>query len=151
MGRGYFGIGIYKPKTTVNIGTLWRSAHNMGADFLFTISHRYYKQPSDTGWACRHVPMFHYTDWQDFLNHLPAGCDVVVVEQFDCSRDLAEFVHPESCVYVLGAEDYGVPEDLALGHQKVKIKTLRCLNVAVAGSIVMYDRMTKRGVEVRIG
>jgi len=26
--RGYFGIGIYLPKTETNLGTLWRSAFN---------------------------------------------------------------------------------------------------------------------------
>ena len=28
--RGYFGIGIENGKTVANIGTLWRSAHNLG-------------------------------------------------------------------------------------------------------------------------
>ena len=36
-GRGYFGIGIYGPKMTKNIGTLWRTADIFGADFMFTI------------------------------------------------------------------------------------------------------------------
>ena len=34
-GRGYFGIGIHCPKVTKNIGTLWRTAHILGADFMF--------------------------------------------------------------------------------------------------------------------
>lgn len=37
MKRGYYGIGIYHPKTTENVGTLWRSAHNFGADFPTSI------------------------------------------------------------------------------------------------------------------
>ncbi len=36
-GGGYFGIGIYGPKMTKNIGTLWRTADIFGADFMFTI------------------------------------------------------------------------------------------------------------------
>lgn len=35
--RGYFGIGIYNGKNTANIGTLWRSAAILGANFIFTI------------------------------------------------------------------------------------------------------------------
>ena len=31
-GRGYFGIGIYGPKMTKNIGTLWRTADIFGAE-----------------------------------------------------------------------------------------------------------------------
>ena len=34
---GYFGIGVYRLKTEANHGTLWRSAFQFGADFIFTI------------------------------------------------------------------------------------------------------------------
>ena len=33
----YFGIGIYKPKTQENIGSLWRTAYILGASFIFFI------------------------------------------------------------------------------------------------------------------
>jgi tRNA(Leu) C34 or U34 (ribose-2'-O)-methylase TrmL len=143
MKRGYFAIGIYEPKTATNIGTLWRSAHNFGADFIFTIGKRYIKERTDTTKAERHIPLNHYEDWQDFISHLPRGCELVCIEQVDGSRDVKSFVHPERAVYVLGAEDYGIPVDLMIGHQKIHIETPMCLNVAVAGSIVMYDRSTK--------
>lgn len=29
--RGYFEIGVYHPKTPMNVGTLWRSAYQLGA------------------------------------------------------------------------------------------------------------------------
>lgn len=35
--RGYFGIGIFHGKSSENLGTLWRSAAILGADFIFTI------------------------------------------------------------------------------------------------------------------
>lgn len=41
MKRGYFGIGIYHTKNVLNVGTLWRSAHNFGASFIFTVGMRY--------------------------------------------------------------------------------------------------------------
>ena len=34
---GFFGIGVYRLKTEANHGTLWRSAFQFGADFIFTI------------------------------------------------------------------------------------------------------------------
>jgi len=46
--RGFFGIGIQNIKTESNIGTLWRSANILGADFIYTIGKRYKKQSSDT-------------------------------------------------------------------------------------------------------
>ena len=143
MKRGYFGIGIYHPKTTENIGTLWRSAHNFGADFIFTIGKRYKQQASDTTKAQRHIPLFEYMTFEEFKNHLPSGCQMVFVEQTEGARNLRESCHPESAVYILGAEDYGIPEEMMKGHQKVFIETPMCLNVAVAGSIAMYDRLTK--------
>ena len=143
MKRGYFGIGVYHPKTTENIGTLWRSAHNFGADFIFTIGERYKKQPSDTTKAERHIPLFNYSDWDDFMSALPKESDLVFVEQADGAVDLNSFSHPERAIYVLGAEDEGVPIELMRGHRKVQIDTPMCLNVAVAGSIVMYSRNQK--------
>lgn len=143
MPRGYYGIGIYHPKTTENIGTLWRSAHNFGANYIFTIGKRYRKQASDTTKAERHIPLYEYETMDDFKKNLPKGCQIVFVEQTNGARNLKESCHPETAVYVLGAEDEGIPEDLMVGHQKVFIDTPMCLNVAVAGSIVMYDRQIK--------
>jgi tRNA(Leu) C34 or U34 (ribose-2'-O)-methylase TrmL len=143
MKRGYFGIGIYHPKTTENIGTLWRSAHNFGADFIFTIGKRYKKQASDTTKAERHIPLYEYSSFEDFKAHLQRGCNIVFVEQAEGAKDLKEITHPEACTYILGAEDYGVPEEIMRGYQKVFIDTPMCLNVAVAGSIVLFDRQSK--------
>jgi tRNA (guanosine-2'-O-)-methyltransferase len=140
---GYVGIGVYHPKTTENIGTLWRSAHNFGADFIFTIGKRYKIQASDTTKAEKHLPLFEYDDFEDFKKHIPKGGEVVFIEQCEGARNLKEITHPKTAIYILGAEDYGVPEDVMKGFQKVFIDTKFCLNVAVAGSIVLYDRSIK--------
>lgn len=145
MKRGYYGIGVYHPKTTENIGTLWRSAHNFGAAFIFTIGSRYRRQVSDTTKAQCHIPLFEYSSFDDFKGKLPLGCQLVFVEQAESSILLPKVHHPETAVYLLGAEDYGIPEELMKGHQKIAIDTPMCLNVAVAGSIVMYDRQAKSG------
>jgi tRNA G18 (ribose-2'-O)-methylase SpoU len=60
--------------------------------------------------------------------------------------ELSNFQHPEQAVYLLGAEDYGLPEKIMQKcHQIISIESVRlnCFNVAVAGSIVMYDRYQK--------
>lgn len=145
MERGYFGIGVYHPKTTENIGTLWRSASNFGADFIFTIGKRYRRQASDTLKTDRHIPLYEYESFDDFKKHLPKVCRIVCIEKCEGAKNIKEAIHPEAAVYLLGAEDYGIPDDLLIGHQKVFIDTPMCLNVAVAGSIVMYDRKNKHG------
>jgi tRNA(Leu) C34 or U34 (ribose-2'-O)-methylase TrmL len=131
MHRGYFGIGVYQPKTTENIGTLWRSAHNFGADFIFTIGARYKKQPSDTTKAERHIPLYNYIDFEDFRGHLPVAEELVFVEQAEKSKSITAFKHPERAIYLLGAKDSGIPEELLRGFQVIHVDTpmsalLRC-------------------------
>ncbi len=144
MKRGYYGIGIFHCKTSTNLGTLWRTAANFGADFIFTIGKRYEKQCSDTVKAWRHIPLYTYETYEDFMKHIPYDCRLVGVELSDDARNLKHYVHPERCVYLLGAEDYGIP-DRVLSKCKdiVMIDSDRCMNVAVTGGIVMYDRLMK--------
>lgn len=138
--RGYFGIGIYDPKKVSNIGTLWRTAHSFGADFIFTIGGRYKKEASDTSDASRHVPLFEFKS----INDLPKNAEIVCIEISDNALDLKTFKHPERAIYILGAEDYGLPGSFTDKYKTVKIEGSRyCLNVSVAGSIVLYDRISK--------
>ena len=143
--RGYYGIGIYHEKTAENIGTLWRSANILGADFIFTIGKRYEKQCTDTMKTPNHIPLFHYADWDDMCAHIPYNCPVVAIELDENSIPLETFVHPERCIYLLGAEDGGIPKNvLNRCYATVQLLGDRCMNVSTAGSIVMYDRAVKR-------
>lgn len=143
--RGYFGIGIYHTKTAENVGTLWRTAHILGASYIFTIGRRYKKQSSDTTKATRHVPLFEYDTFDQFRANLPRECRIVAVELTEEATPLPSFKHPSQCVYLLGAEDHGLPAAvLERCHAAVVIPGERCLNVSVAGSIVLYDRVAKR-------
>lgn len=142
--RGYFGIGIYRTKTEINVGTLWRSAHNFGAGFIFTIGKRYRQQASDTTKAWRSTPLHHYESFEEFNRHIPYDCRVVAIEQSERSVNVSAFRHPERAIYLLGAEDHGLPDEI---QEKCKlvihIDTPMCLNVATAGAIIMYDRSIK--------
>ncbi len=145
MSRGFFGIGVWHPKMELNIGTLWRSANIMGASFIFTVGKRYKKQCTDTLKTTRHIPLTHYDSIQDLYSHLPHGCQLVGIEIIESAIPLEEFQHPQQVAYLLGAEDHGLDgEALRKCHQVVRLRGDRCLNVAVAGSIVMYDRMNQR-------
>lgn len=143
--RGFWGIGIYRPKIESNMGTLWRSAYNFGASFIFTIGRRYQKQNSDTIKAWRHLPLYHFENFEDFNGHRPHDCPLVIVEQCSRSKPIATFKHPERAIYLLGAEDGGVPEEIWKRQiHIIQIDTPMCLNVAVAGSIVMFHRQIGR-------
>lgn len=146
--RGYFGIGVYGARNSTNVGTLWRSALEFDAAFMLTTAARcaFVEQASNTTRADRHIPTYCYLSLDDFLAWgIPNDCRLVGVEQTPRSVSLEQFEHPERAIYLLGAEDTGLPEkvwEYCTGGL-VAISTTRCLNVAVAGSIVMYDRALK--------
>lgn len=136
--RGYWGIAFYEPKTKVNIGTAIRSANCFGCNFISLIGSRFKHQASDTMKTEKHVPIFEYDCLEDFLHHLPRGCGVVGVEMD--GTPIRSFSHPERVIYLFGGEDRNVPEKI---ENRVKIDTSHCLNMAVAASIIMFDRQTK--------
>jgi tRNA G18 (ribose-2'-O)-methylase SpoU len=143
--RGYFGIGIYRGKTADNIGGLWRSAHSFGANWIFTIGKRYKTQATDTMKSDRHVPLWEWDDLASFKAALPRNCALIGVEICPDAITLPKFEHPERAVYLLGSEDSGLPPDvMAECVFVISIPSERCLNVATAGSIVLYDRRAKR-------
>jgi len=143
--RGFCGIGVVHGKSSVNIGTLWRSAHGFGADFIFTVGRRYSYQPSDVTKAPRSVPLFNFQDADDLVAHLPLECFLVGVELSVLALPLPEFAHPERACYLLGAEDHGLPMGIMRRcHTVVFIPgASACLNVSSAGTVVLYDRWAK--------
>lgn len=146
--RGFFGIGILNTKTEVNVGTLWRSANLMGASFIFTIGRRYKKQVSDTLKTWRHIPLFNFDSFEDFQKTIPYDCQLVGIEMDEKSVPIKTFIHPERVIYLLGAEDHGLTKEAIHKCQKlIYLPGRMSMNVAVAGSIVMFDRINKQEYE----
>ena len=145
VNQGYFGIGIYHSKNSINIGTLWRSANIFGASFIFTIGRRYKRQSSDTMKTPLNIPLFEFNTFDNFKSFLPKFARLVAIEITESAQDLRNYCHHEQTVYLLGAEDTGIPEEiLHKCHDIIKIPGNYCLNVSTAGSIVMYDRLIKK-------
>lgn len=143
-GRGFFGIGIYAAKMSHNIGTLWRSADLMGADFMFIIGKRYSTMRTDTLKSWKHIPLFEYESFEQFKSSLPKDATLVGIELDERSVPLMSYHHPQRAVYLLGAEDYGLPQlVLECCDDVVQLPGRFSLNVSVAGSIVLYDRVLK--------
>lgn len=141
---GYCAIGVYRGKTSHNIGTLWRSAYILGASYIFTIDNRYKKQASDVTRTWSRIPLFHYKSFEDFLENIPYDCRIVGVEIDDKAEFLHEFEHPKRAIYLLGSEDHGLPEEVkSKCHFLIKLPGNSSLNVGVTGSIVLHDRATK--------
>ena len=64
------------------------------------------------------------------------------MELLDEAVDLPSFRHPLRAAYVLGPEQGSLsPELLARCDHVVRIPSSFCVNLAMAGAIVMYDRV----------
>jgi len=143
--RGYFGIGVEGISKTGNLGSLFRSAHALGASFGFALA----PDPrvsfeTDTSAAWRNMPFYRFDSLEAF--RLPAGCELVGVELLDDAVDLPAFHHPRAAAYVMGPEKGSLsPALLARCDHVVRIPTAFCVNLAIAGAIVMYDRLRMLG------
>ena len=145
--KGFFGIGIETAMQTQNMGTIWRSAQIMGADFIFVIGGQYKRMKTDTIASYRHIPLFYFETFEDFYKSLPMESKLIGIELAENSIPISDFKHPNQAVYLLGSELKGLSED-AKNHcdQIVQLPGKLSLNVSVAGSIVMYDRLMKQDI-----
>lgn len=140
-----FAIGIEYTKTEHNVGTLLRSAHNFGAAMVFTVGRRYRRQASDTENAVRKLPVLHFSSWEEFRDHAPIDWVPIAVELGADAVPLVNYQHPRNALYILGPEDGSVSREVrGWCRETLYIPCSSCLNVATAGSIVMYDRTAKQ-------
>ncbi len=145
--RGYFEIGIYCPEKECNYGTLMRSAYQLGAAGIFIIGGNYKIQSSDTTSAHRHIPARQYDSFEQFIKNRPINCQIFAIEDPKYNgRYLKSFCHPERAIYLLGPEANGLPKkvvDQCNGVISIESDRTYSYNVAMAGTLVMYDRLIK--------
>lgn len=144
--NSYFGIGCLNMKNSMNYGTLFRTAQIFGADFIFLIGCRFKHQASDTMKSWQHIPTFEYKDFKDFNAHRPYDCRLIGIELIKSATPINNFKHPKQACYLLGSEDSGLTrEAIDCCQEIIYLPGERSLNVSVAGSIVLYDRIQKTG------
>ena len=144
--RGYFAIGAERISKSLNLGNLMRSAHGFGASFTFTVGATYQalEARADTSKGARHLPHYNWASIGEIA--LPQGCRMVGVELLEDAVDLPSFHHPARAAYVLGPERGSLsPELLARCDYVLRIPSNFCINLAMAGAIVMYDRVRSLG------
>lgn len=144
--RGYFGIGVEGASKPMNFGNLARSAHGFGASFVFTVAplRQIEAPPSDTSGSINHMPWYSFRS-PDTMQ-LPDECRLIGVELTDDAIELPSFRHPLRAAYVLGPEGGSLsPQMLERCEFVVKIPIHICINLAMAGVVVMYDRMISLG------
>lgn len=145
--RGYFGTGAEGVSKSANIGALLRTGHAFGASFCFTIGTGWDSRAArtaDTADTPSHVPMWRYPTLADLS--LPRGCALVGIELLEDAIDLPSFRHPLNAAYVLGPERAGLSAALLdRCDHVIRIPTRFSLNLAVAGALVLYDRLLQHG------
>ena len=138
-----FGIGIEYPKTDINVAVLMRSAYNLGAAFIFTVGRKYKRLGADTPNTPQQIPVFNFKNWDDYAK-TQQGWNLIGLEITDDAQDITSFSHPRNCIYVLGNESSGISEEgLKKCKHIVKVPSKQCMNVAMVGTIMMYDRLLK--------
>lgn len=141
---GYVGVGIYNGKRTYNFGVLVRTARVFGADFVFSVGHR---NPAETSSvkAELDMPIFHFETLDLCVASIPANARLVCVELAAGAVDIRTYEHPARAVYLLGPEDGAIPGTLLRQHDTVVLPGAYPLNVAMAATVVLYDRLLKTG------
>ena len=145
--RGYFAIGSERISKPMNLGALMRTANAFGASFVFSIDAEHRLKDAyqaDTSKTAESVPYYQWDTIGDMV--LPRGCQIVGVELTDDAVMLPTFRHPPQAAYVLGPEKGNLSDEMTeLCSHVVKIPTKFCINVSLAGALVMYDRHMSMG------
>lgn len=142
-------IGLHQIKDAANLANVRRSLSCYGGGKILTSGnrintaldvdrvprplrdHRYDNAP------IRNCGSFDMEAWGG------AGYTPVAIE-VSGSQMLQNFQHPTDAFYIFGPEDGSIPPQiLRKCHHVVSIPTYHCLNLAVAVSTVLYDRMVK--------
>ena len=149
LGLRPFAIAAWEISKEHNVGSLVRTAHAAAAQEVILLGDREWnveaartadlfteivQLPADTGTLRAHVK--------------ERGWNLVAVELTEESTNLFDAEYPDRPCFLLGAEIGGVPpellDDAELIVQIPQWGLVPCLNLAVAGSIVVYDYLAKR-------
>ena len=151
--RGYSAIGLCNPKSAPNLGGALRAAHCYGVRLVNVAGTRYTHFATDTTKAWRHIPtqLYRANGGQEMADKLleatPMGCIPIAVELCEGAQSLVDFSHPERAHYIFGPEDGSLPEQLTDRITTVYVPTQHCMNLSCCINVVMYDRLSKRGVD----
>lgn len=144
--RGFAVVALVNPKTPANIGGVMRAAGCYGVQLVVLGGPRPEKLSrinTDTQKAWRHIP---HIMVDDVLDAIPYGCVPIAVDLLPDARPLPRYTHPERAFYIFGAEDATLGKSVTdRCRDKIYVPTHRCMNLAAAVNVILYDRLVKRG------
>lgn len=142
-------IGLDNPKSPGNVQAILRAAGNFGADGIIYTGQRYPQAmqrnpaPDLARKTGRGIPL---TQVDNLLDLPTNDLQIVCVEFAENAIALPEFRHPDRALYLFGPED-GTLDQATINQSDavVYIPTSGCMNLAATVTVVLYDRMTRRG------
>lgn len=142
-----FALAAWNISKEHNVGSLVRTAHAVAATEVLLVGDRDWNveaaRTSELYTTIRHLP-----DDEALRRHLGEhGWNLVAVELDERAVPLFEARYPDRPCFLLGAELDGLPEhlirDAALVVEIPQWGLVPSLNLAVAGSVVVYDYLGK--------
>jgi len=144
-----FAVAAWEISKEHNVGTLVRTAHAAAASEVILLGEREWNvEAARTADLYTEIVQLE-ADPAVLRAHLEQRrWNLVSVELADDAVNLFDARYPERPCFLLGAELGGLPQrlidDSELVVQIPQWGLVPCLNLAVAGSIVMYDYLVKR-------
>jgi tRNA G18 (ribose-2'-O)-methylase SpoU len=151
-----FAIAAWEISKEHNVGTLVRTAHAAAASEVILLGEREWNvEAARTADLYTEITQLE-ADIEALRDHLNRRrWNLVAVELTTSSVNLFDAGYPERPCFLLGAELGGVPDELleeaALTVQIPQWGLVPCLNLAVAGSLVVYDYLAKRHRDGELG
>ena len=142
-----FAVAAWNISKEHNVGSLVRTAHAVAAEEVILVGEREWNVEAART-AELYTTVTHVADLSAFHRHLEAQrWSLVAVELDPRAVNVFDAAYPERPCFVLGAEIGGVPVELLetadLVVQIPQWGLVPSLNLAVAGSIVLYDYLGK--------
>jgi len=143
-------------KHELNIAAILRTANGLGFDEFIIQGKEWKRSPVMTkkslnGWKPGIKPkLIHFDEINEVMEYIKQNnYTPISMEIDDESEDLKRFVWPENPAIIVGHENGGIPKEILKDSQKIQVPMegeIRCMNVACAGSIAMYDYTLKQGI-----
>jgi len=140
--RGYAAIGLIRPKSHHNVGSVLRAAYCYEAAMVAIQGERSpIKSSLDTTNTFKHIPVLRGENLHDLV---PYDCVPIAVDLVEGATSLAAFQHPIRAFYVFGPEDGTLGKAvLSWCKYSVMVPTRNCMNLAATVNVVLYDRAAK--------
>ncbi|MBU4069476.1 MAG: hypothetical protein KJ646_00670 [Nanoarchaeota archaeon] len=149
-------IAVMNLSNEANIGGLIRTANAADIKEVIIVGRKKWNKGAATG-AHSRIRIVKMRTSDEFVEYCRENnYNIVSVEIGEDSCNIFEYKYPKNTMLVVGNEGTGVPSKI-LNNSASRVYIpqyggIECLNVAVAGSIAIYDwiRKNKQGDENRI-